>query len=280
MRSRPRSAEHEASPKTRLRTMHRIRSSLGAVIAGIAVTALATVGGGIAARLAEPVGTVLIVGDLNLEQRAWVSAAVEPFSRRGLFRLDATALREVLTAIGWTRSVRVRRLWPDRLEVTVEAEVPMAQWGSDRLLNSQGRVIAGVVEVPGSLDVDGSPHAPELPRLVGPEGSAVLVMERYSLAREMAAPLGLRVTQLTLDRSVGWSMVFDNGIELILGRDDSIARMKRFQKLYQQRLSIDAHRVLRADARYANGVSVMHRVDPSVERIARLTPVAIRTHGG
>lgn len=249
-------------------TRQRARASIGFAIMGIAFAALAVAGAAITVRLNEPVRTVAIVGDLNAEQRAQVSRAVSTFSSRGLVRLDEAGLERAVSSIDWTQTVRVRRVWPDRLEVSVQAEVPVARWGVDRLLSSQGKIITGDIG-----------QAADLPRLDGPEGSAVLMIERFSLAREMAARLGLRIKKLVLDDVRGWSMVFDNGLELVLGRDDAIARMKRFQKLYEARLSMDAKRIARADARYPNGVAVTFRADaPAAPGLG--LPVAIATHDG
>ena len=245
-----------------LRAVQRLRSTLGALIGAIATIVLVMVGTSLALRLMQPVGTVLIVGDLTPEQCTSISRIVEPFSSGGLLRLDKKALRAAVSEIGWTRDVRVRRLWPDRLEVTVEREIPVAQWGSDQFLNSRGKIIT-----------DDLGEASRLPRLQGPDGSVSLVMERYFVAREMAARLGLRVKELTLDSVDGWKIVFDSGMELVLGHHDSIARMQRFQTLYLERLHNEAEGIVRVDARYTNGVAVTRDVDDR-SHIANLLAVA------
>lgn len=245
-----------------LRAVQRLRSTLGALIGATATVVFVMVGTSMALRLMQPVGTVLIVGDLTPEQRTSISRIVEPFSSGGLLRLDKKALRAAVSEIGWTREVRVRRVWPDRLELTVEREIPVAQWGNDQLLNSRGKIIT-----------DDMGDASQLPRLRGPQGSVSLVMERLFVAREMAARLGLRVKELTLDSVNGWKIVFDSGMELVLGHDDSIARMQRFERLYLERLHSEAEDIVRVDARYTNGVAVTRGVDAR-SHIANLVAVA------
>ncbi|MCZ6870347.1 MAG: cell division protein FtsQ/DivIB [Gammaproteobacteria bacterium] len=234
-----------------LRAVQRLRSTLGALIGATATIVFVMVGTSMALRLMQPVGTVLIVGDLTPEQCTSISRIVEPFSSGGLLRLDKKALRAAVSEIGWTREVRVRRVWPDRLELTVEREIPVAQWGNDQLLNSRGKIITD----------DDMGDASQLPLLRGPDGSVSLVMERYFVAREMASRLGLRVKELTLDSVNGWKIVFDSGMELVLGHDDSIARMQRFERLYLERLHSEAEDIVRVDARYTNGVAVTRDAD-------------------
>jgi cell division protein FtsQ len=90
----------------------------------------------------------------------------------------------------------------------------------------------------------------------------------------MAARLGLTVKELTLNSVDGWKIVFDSGVELVLGRDDSLARMRRFQTLYLERLHHEAADIARVDARYPNGVSITRVVDTSSQRIANLVSVS------
>ncbi len=37
----------------------------------------------------------------------------------------------------------MRRVWPDRLDVTLEEHVPLARWGKDALVNTHGERFAG-----------------------------------------------------------------------------------------------------------------------------------------
>lgn len=241
---------------TNLRGRRRVRSTAGGLIASAAAGALLLAGIGISLRLGEPIRTVQIIGDLTAEQRARISQVVEPYSRHGLLRLDKHALGETVADITWTRDVRVRRVWPDCLEIKVESETPVARWGVDQLLGSQGKIIA-----------DDGERLAALPHLHGPDGSAPLVLEHYFFAREMAARLGLIVTDLVLDPADGWGIVFDSGLALRLGHNDAIARMQRFQLLYLERLANEADDIAVVDARYANAVAVTRKADVGEHQI-------------
>ncbi|MEJ2133281.1 MAG: cell division protein FtsQ/DivIB [Gammaproteobacteria bacterium] len=108
---------------------------------------------------------------------------------------------------------------------------------------------------------------PSLPHLHGPDGSAPLVLEHYFFAREMAARLGLIVTDLMLDPADGWGIVFDSGLALRLGHNDAIARMQLFQLLYLERLANEAGDIAVVDARYANAVAVTRKADVGEHQI-------------
>jgi len=52
------------------------------------------------------------------------------------------------------------------------------------------------------------------------------------------------------------------GVELLLGRDQIIEKMRRFTAIYQQALVQESDRIARIDLRYANGLAVAWR-EPS-----------------
>src|SRR5678816_2292351 len=54
-------------------------------------------------------------------------------------------LRAALEQVPWVRRAAVRRVWPDRLEVSLEEQVPLARWGAEALVNTYGERFAGAV---------------------------------------------------------------------------------------------------------------------------------------
>ena len=70
-------------------------------------------------------------------------------------------LRNRVLDMPWVADVSIRRVWPDKLNMVVTEEVPLARWGEDALIN-----IGGGVFRPPSLDG----HL-GLVRLDGPAGS-------------------------------------------------------------------------------------------------------------
>ena len=198
------------------------------------------------AALDHPVTRVFIDGEVDPAERAQVEAVVNRSLKGGVLSVDAQAIVEGLQALGWTRSVSVRRVWPDRIEVALAHSVPIARWNSNGLLGDDGRAFPYV----------GQRIPADLPNLFGPRGSAAEVVRHYGVLREIFGPAGLLVTRTGQDEKGNWSMVLDGQIAVLLGNRDVLDRARRVVDLYARHLAAERDRIARVDARYANGVAV------------------------
>lgn len=201
-----------------------------------------------------PLHEVTVMGRLAHTAREDVARATQGRLRGNFFAVDLAELRVALEALPWVRGVRVRRAWPDRLEVTLEEHVPLAHWGEDALVNSFGERF------------DARSDA-ALPRLDGPEGTAPEVAGRFLRFGEILAPLGLKVTRVELTPRFAWRLVLDSGLHVELGRDvgehPAELRLARFAAAYPQTLAKIQQRHAYVDLRYPNGFAL--RV-PGIER--------------
>jgi cell division protein FtsQ len=57
--------------------------------------------------------------------------------------VDIDAVRGALEQLPWVRRVELRRVWPDRLEISLEEHVAFAHWGDAGLVNTHGEFFAG-----------------------------------------------------------------------------------------------------------------------------------------
>ena len=126
--------------------------------------------------------------------------------------LEAAARRNA-----WVSSVRVQKIWPDTVSVTVQEYQPVAHWNSGTLVSSNGTPFS----VPEADELQG------LPWLQGPEGRLGEVLEAWTGFDRMLVPLGLEIRRITLDRRGAWSLMLSNGTQLQLGRDDTVERLER-----------------------------------------------------
>ncbi len=149
----------------------------------------------------------------------------------------------------WVEHARIRKQWPDVLEIEVAEHEPFAFWGEDRLLSERGQLFP----LPKDL------AAQRLPRLGGPDARTTEVVELYNEARDLFAPLGYGVARLAMDARGSWSMTLDSGLEVVVGRDDARVRLQRFARVLPQLLVQQARPIARADLRYTNGFTLPGR---------------------
>lgn len=188
-----------------------------------------------------PVRDVTIQGDLRHTMRSEIDAALHDRVHGNFFSVDVVEVRSALERLPWVRRAAVRRVWPDRLEATLEEHVALARWGDSALVNTQGERFVG-----------GSKEA--LPRFSGPRGSESEVTRRYARFGEIVAPLGTRVEEIILTPRLAWQLKLDNGVRLALGRDADAAetRLERFVRTAARGMA----RYDYVDLRYPNGFAL------------------------
>jgi cell division protein FtsQ len=171
------------------------------------------------------------------------------------FTVDLEAVRAGFESVPWVRRATVRRIWPDRLVVSIEEHRSMALWGDGRLLNTFGELFSANLA---EAEEDGP-----LPEFAGPAGSEQLVATRFDELVKWLGPLGRRPEAVMLSSRYAWSTRLDDGTTLLLGREQGLPieqRVARWVSVYprvQARLEKRADVV---DLRYPNGFAVRSAV--------------------
>ncbi len=183
-------------------------------------------------------GTVLRTTTAELE-------AALPRAAGNFFAADLGEIRARIERLPWVRQVAVRRVWPGRLEISIEEHVALARWGDDALVNTYGERFLGKTQE-------------ALPSFIGPAGTQAEVARRYARFSTIVAPLGTRVERVVLSARHAWQLRLANGLHLALGRDPEAAelRLKRFVAAYPATLSAGGRRYEYVDLRYPNGFAV------------------------
>jgi len=194
-----------------------------------------------------PLREVQLRGELAHTTGAEVEQAVRGRIEGNFFAVDLAQPRAALEQLPWVRRVLVRRVWPDRLEVTLEEHVALARWGDTGLVNVQGERFAGKSDV-------------ALPLLAGPAGSEGEVARRFLRFAQLLAPLGAPLEALILSPRRAWQARLGGGLTIELGRDapnDSVdGRLERFVAVHPQTLARMQRRHEYVDLRYPNGFAL------------------------
>lgn len=189
------------------------------------------------------VGRMSIVGDLNDRQLESIKASlidVDIASR------EVERVKQALSELDWVHHANVRKNWPNAIEVEVFPENVLAYWNDDGFINSEGSVVSAEVLVGG-----------DLPHLYGTQGSEQNVMEQFQQLSQMLNSYGQGIKVLTVSDRGAWSLETKSGVEVLLGKEDLKARLRRFLSVSVTLAERgEAMFVKRMDARYVNGVAV------------------------
>ncbi|MBP7710840.1 MAG: cell division protein FtsQ/DivIB [Gammaproteobacteria bacterium] len=202
-----------------------------------------------------PVAAVEVQGELSyLTHEVLVRTVAEPASV-GFFRVDLPLVRRRLMEVPWVRDAQVRRVWPDRLRVTVTERVPAARWVGGGLVDSDGTLFRPAE----------SEYPAGLVELEGPEGTQGLVLRRYRDVKEWLVLGGWKVRRLTADGRRSWRVHTDGGVTLVLGRDPAEAAVRRVSRVLPALQVQSGGTLAVADLRYPNGFAVRWRPPPEAE---------------
>lgn len=190
---------------------------------------------------------LVVRGSLARTSLAEIEQAAQKRVDGNFFAVDLAQVRAALEGLPWVRRVEVRRVWPDRLEATLEEHRALARWAAGGLVNAQGERFAGAGDA-------------ALPQFAGPAGSEAEVTRRYRRFVEILAPLGLAPERVALSQRYAWRLRLDDGLAIELGRDapaDPVeARLARLVAVWPQTLARMPARHEQVDLRYPNGFAL------------------------
>lgn len=192
-----------------------------------------------------PVKRVLIEGDLQHVARSLLTDTIALQVENGFFRVDLDRVESAVERLPWVATAKARRAWPDTLLVRVTEQVPIARWGTDRLLNSRGEIFQPDGDLPESL-----------PLIFGPDGRERYLIEQYHRAAQLLRSTGLGLDALMEDERRSWTIVIDNGLPVSLGRIRPEDKILRFTRIYSRTLADKVDKVASVDMRYPNGFAV------------------------
>ena len=224
----------------------RALNMIAGVLVGLAMLAFTVVGMVFVLRSEWfPMHEVVIKTPLGKTSRGEIEDKLRGRVTGNFFAASPSELRAALEQLPWVRRVEVRRVWPDRLEVSLEEHVALARWGDDALVNTYGEKFFGKSDAP-------------LPLLLAPPGTEHEVARRYERFAGLVTPLGTSLERVVLTPRLAWQLRLGNGLQLMLGRDGDTAegRLSRFVQVYGETLGRIAQHHDYVDLRYSNGFAL------------------------
>lgn len=166
---------------------------------------------------------------------------------KGYFGQDIQEIKDRFLTLPWVRNVIVRKVYPDRLSITLSEHQPVARWNNDKVVSDQGVVFS----IPGDrLDTS------TFPLLFGPDSEGKGVLEAWSRIKQDLKLRNLVPASIETDNRGAWSVTLDNGVSLRLGRGDWLPKIDRFVAMFPQIEVPPEMRLAYVDLRYEHGAAV------------------------
>ena len=233
-----------------------ISTGMVVLLTGAALVAIAGVwlGTGLIASDRWPVQWVRVEGEFRHISAEQLRTAVAAQMDDGFFAVELDEVRRAAENLPWVEEARVRKHWPDTVEVRVLEHQPAANFNDGKLINTNGVVF----ELPDAVDING------LPNLRGPEDRALEVFQTWQSLSQALVAAGLDVTAVTLSDRGTWDIEATGGLQIRLGAGDPVQRIARFVNVYDELVRAGPP-MERIDLRYSNGIAVKRQ---QVENLA------------
>ncbi len=203
------------------------------------------ISGPVAKVFERPIKSVVVEGDFNFITKQRATELIGNEIDGDFLQLDLMQLKNALLGDPWVEKVTLNRRWPDTLVVKISEQKPIARWG-DGFLNQRGEIVL----------VDEANKLSGLPWLQGSEADAPEILQQYQDLSQLLRSRGLEVIALKCDNKKSWRLTIKNHVEIALGRDQVMEKMRRFVTVYDTHLSNVWLDVKAVDLRYTNGVAV------------------------
>lgn len=208
----------------------------------------------------RPISKVSVDGELSYISQQAVQQRIAPYIQASFLQINLSGMRQELEQMPWIAHAEVRRVWPDQIMIRLEEHLPVARWGDEALLNNAGHAFAPRE----------SANYQHLPRLAGPQRAQRQVMQQYQMLSQMLRPLGLSISTLEMRERGSWYLSTAQGIEVLLGREHIVEKMRRLAAIYERALKAQQSNIARIDLRYPSGLAVAWRepVAPTAAKTA------------
>lgn len=192
-----------------------------------------------------PIRTIQLSGTFENLDQGEVEQTLQQYIGQGFFSLDIHQLQQLLHQKSWTESVSVRRVWPDKIRVTITEKKPVARWDQRHLLSDSARVyLADTAAFTHLPIVHAANHQPEW------------ALQRFYSLQARFERVDERLMALRIDSRGALDVELINGLQIKLGRSDIGRKIDRLVSIYQQQILPRREQIQRLDLRYSNGFAV------------------------
>lgn len=190
---------------------------------------------------------VFPINRLEVYQQRFTSAgevkiAMKSIDDRGFFTMDMKTAEKTFVSLPWVKSVQLRKVWPDTLQVTVDEYEPLAYWGMNGVVS-----VDGVVFYPEQL--------PEMNwvKLQGPDEMAKDLTVLLQTYQEQLLKRALFIEGMQLSERGAISLTLGDGLKVQLGKVHVEERLERLLNHIDVLKTHKSDQLAYVDLRYQNG---------------------------
>lgn len=194
-------------------------------------------------RPAQPI--VIDEKNLSSAEIEAMQAVVASLGDVQFFSADLAHIHQTVSTLSWVENVDVYRDWYQGVLVVVTPRKAVAKFGSRQLLDASGVVFEPV-------DKD-KLLSKNMIRLQGSSDESRAIMRQLYRINMWFAPLNMSVDDLILTPRQTWIIRFNNGLRVVVDREDTEQKLYNLPKILQKQYKSQISSIQSIDLRYKNG---------------------------
>lgn len=192
-----------------------------------------------------PIKKIKLSGSFEHIAQQEIESALNSYVGADFFSLDIHALQQKLGAKPWAESVSIRRVWPDRLDITIIERKPVARWDDNHLVSDQAIVFAANTQ-----------NFQQLPLVHTRSEKLGQLLSRYHTLDKRFDGFGETVISLREDSRGALDIELSDGLLIKVGRAHLEHKIARLMTVYEQQIKPRRSEIRQLDLRYSNGFAV------------------------
>lgn len=200
-----------------------------------------------------PINEIQIKNQYEKVDSLQVDLIIQQYLRGNFFGLDLNLTRNVFKKLPWVREVSVRRIWPDKIEISIEEHQVIARWGNVGLVNDKGEFFNAA-------------YQDDLPYFWGPKNFVSEITQKYFEINKILSKELMQIGTISMSDRLSWEIQTDNNIKIALGRKDILKKITNFVEHYQTVLTEINNRIEYVDMRYKNGFAIKKLDEKIIQR--------------
>lgn len=200
-----------------------------------------------------PINEIQIKNQYEKVDSLQVDLIIQQYLRGNFFGLDLNLTRNVFKKLPWVREVSVRRIWPDKIEISIEEHQVIARWGNIGLVNDKGEFFNAA-------------YQDDLPYFWGPKNFVSEITQKYFEINKILSKELMQIGTISMSDRLSWEIQTDNNIKIVLGRKDILKKITNFVEHYQTVLTEINNRIEYVDMRYKNGFAIKKLDEKIIQR--------------
>lgn len=192
-----------------------------------------------------PINALKIESSYKFVTRDQVQKILLPYLSQSYLMLSENKLSEDLKKNVWVEDVKIKKIWPDRVDVQIIERIPVAFW-NNVLLSEKGELFL----------IEDDKNSPNLPRLFGPKNQQKDVLHIYEKLSKLLKAQDLFIAKVWLHKNQSWAIALSNGVIIRLGKSDIENRLQRFCEVYPKLFAASFDQISSIDLRYSKGMAV------------------------